>query len=147
MKELIKNFFDSVGVEHYAVLSYADCKEINPSIMEREDLAPKSVIIFLMPYYTGETVNISRYAASLDYHLALREVIRPYVKEKLPEIPPNREKRAETDPHSLLARERPHGRRRRRLPDRAGRLVRGTGRFRAHGTGIRSPQDSLSEHP
>lgn len=88
MKELIKNFFDSVGVEHYAVLSYADCKEINPSIMEREDLAPKSVIIFLMPYYTGETVNISRYAASLDYHLALREVTDSLIcaiNERLPD--------------------------------------------------------------
>ena len=88
MKELIKIFFDSVGIEHYAVLSYSDCKEINPSIIEREDFTPRSVIIFLMPYYTGETVNISRYAASLDYHLALREVTDALIcaiREKIPD--------------------------------------------------------------
>ena len=73
MKELLKSYFASVGVEYYAVLPYAECKEINANIMEREDFVPRSVIVYLLPYYTGETVNISRYAASLDYHLALRE--------------------------------------------------------------------------
>ena len=73
MKEAIKRYFDSYGVEYYAVLAYGDCKEINANIMEREDFTPRSVIVYLLPYYTGETVNISRYAASLDYHLALRE--------------------------------------------------------------------------
>ena len=73
MKEILKNYFDTLGVEYYAVLAYKDCREISPNIMEREDFRPKSVIVYLLPYYTGETVNISRYAASLDYHLALRE--------------------------------------------------------------------------
>ena len=41
--------------------------------MAREDFVPRSVIVYLLPYYTGETVNLSRYAASLDYHIALRE--------------------------------------------------------------------------
>lgn len=74
MKEIIRKYFESVGVECYSVLSYSDCKEINSHIMEREDFSPKSVIVYLLPYYTGETVNISRYAASLDYHLALGEI-------------------------------------------------------------------------
>lgn len=74
MKEIIRKYFESVGVECYSVLSYSDCKEINSHIMEREDFSPKSVIVYLLPYYTGETVNISRYAASLDYHLALCEI-------------------------------------------------------------------------
>lgn len=74
MKEILKKYFDSVGVEYYSVLSYSDCKEINPHIINREDFAPKSVIVYLLPYYTGETVNISRYAASLDYHLSLSEI-------------------------------------------------------------------------
>ena len=73
MKEILKNYFDKLGVEYYAVLAYKDCREISPNIMEREDFKPRSVIVYLLPYYTGETVNISRYAASLDYHLALRE--------------------------------------------------------------------------
>lgn len=74
MNEILKKYFDSVGVEYYSVLSYADCKEINPNIRERESFKPRSVIVYLLPYYTGETVNISRYAASLDYHIALGEV-------------------------------------------------------------------------
>jgi epoxyqueuosine reductase len=74
MKEIIKKYFESVGVEYYSVLSYTDCREINRNIMEREDFVPKSVIVYLLPYYTGETVNISRYAASLDYHIALSEI-------------------------------------------------------------------------
>ena len=73
MKEFLSKYFESFGVEYYAVLPYTLCKEINHNIMEREDFTPRSVIVYLLPYYTGETVNISRYAASLDYHLALRE--------------------------------------------------------------------------
>ena len=73
MKEIIKSYFDSKNIEYYAVLDYSDCRQINPGIMEREDFTPRSVIVYLLPYYTGETVNISRYAASLDYHLALKE--------------------------------------------------------------------------
>ena len=73
MKEIIKSYFDSKNIEYYAVLDYKDCRKINPAIMEREDFVPRSVIVYLLPYYTGQTVNISRYAASLDYHLALGE--------------------------------------------------------------------------
>ena len=73
MENIIKSYFASKKIEYYAVLPYSACREINPGIMEREDFKPKSVIVYLLPYYTGETVNLSRYAASLDYHLALRE--------------------------------------------------------------------------
>ena len=73
MNNIIKDYFASKNIEYYAVLDYASCRQINPSIMERENFVPKSVIVYLLPYYTGETANISRYAASLDYHLALRE--------------------------------------------------------------------------
>ena len=73
MRNLIKSYFESKNIEYYAVLPYSVCREINPDIMSREDFKPKSVIVYLLPYYTGETVNLSRYAASLDYHLALRE--------------------------------------------------------------------------
>ena len=73
MKDVLKSYFDLRKIEYYAVLPYSACREINPGIMEREGFKPESVIVYLLPYYTGETVNISRYAASLDYHLALRE--------------------------------------------------------------------------
>ena len=89
MKEILSKFFESAGVEFYSVLAYSDCKEINPNIIMREDFTPQSVILFLLPYYTGETENISRYAASLDYHLALGEVSRGLIsalKEVYPEM-------------------------------------------------------------
>lgn len=71
---MLKNFFNREGIEYYSVLDYKSCIEISSPIIEREEFVPRSVILFLMPYYTGETENISRYAASLDYHLAIREV-------------------------------------------------------------------------
>lgn len=74
MKNELKNYFLKSNIEYFSVLSYTDCIEINKNIREREDFTPKSVIIYLLPYYTGETVNISRYAASYDYHLAIREI-------------------------------------------------------------------------
>ena len=52
MKNVIDRFFKSYGIEYYAVLSYRDCKEINPGIMTREDFIPKSVIVYLLPYLT-----------------------------------------------------------------------------------------------
>lgn len=70
----LKEFFDAEKIEYFSVLSYSDCKVTRSDIMAREDFAPKSVIIFLVPYYSGECVNISRYAASRDYHLYLREI-------------------------------------------------------------------------
>lgn len=87
MNDVIKSYFDSKNIEYYAVLSYSDCKEINKSIMDREDFKPKSVILFLLPYYTGETENISRYAASLDYHIGIRDVtdgLIAAIKTKMP---------------------------------------------------------------
>ena len=89
MKEILNRYFESVGVEYFAVLPYSDCRQINPGIMEREDFVPRSVIVYLLPYYTGETVNISRYAASLDYHLVLGEVAAGLIsalKEARPEV-------------------------------------------------------------
>ena len=83
----LKPFFDRERIEYFAVLDYKNCIEISAPIMEREDFTPRSVILFLMPYYTGETLNISRYAASLDYHLAIRGVgerLSAYLREKFP---------------------------------------------------------------
>ena len=74
MSELIFEYFNSVGINHFSVLKYSDCREINERLRISLDFEPKSVIMFLVPYYAGETVNLSRYAASLDYHLILREI-------------------------------------------------------------------------
>lgn len=70
----IKEYLLSVGVEYYTALDYSDLRQINPGIIERAGFTPRSVLLFLLPYYTGDTVNLSRYAASLDYHLIIREI-------------------------------------------------------------------------
>ena len=74
MKAFLKKYFDGKNVEFFSVLPYSDCRETLPRLIERENFVPRSVILYLLPYYVGETVNISRYAASLDYHSAIREV-------------------------------------------------------------------------
>ena len=74
MVNKIKQLFCEEKIEYFAVLDYKTVKESSPEIMDREDFRPRSVIIYLLPYYTGETENISRYAASLDYHLKIREI-------------------------------------------------------------------------
>ncbi len=87
MRELIDSYFKSMKIEYYSAISYSECREINPQIIARENFVPRSVILFVLPYYTGETVNISRYAASEDYHIAIREItdgLITAIKGKMP---------------------------------------------------------------
>lgn len=72
--ELLSEFFASEKIEYFGVIAYSDCIEISPQIIGRESFTPRSVILFLMPYYSGEGVNLSRYARSRDYHIAIRGV-------------------------------------------------------------------------
>ena len=74
MNGKLSELLQSMNIEYCAVLPYADCIEAAPRIRERSGFAPKAVIIYLLPYYTGKAVNISAYASSLDYHILLREV-------------------------------------------------------------------------
>ena len=88
MNETLKGYFDSIGVTHFSVIRYSDCREINERLRLCLDFTPKTAVVFLLPYYAGETVNISRYAASLDYHLILREVaegLTATLREKYPD--------------------------------------------------------------
>ena len=74
MRKEISEYFNSVGIEYFTILSYDSCIETNKRIIDREGFLPASIIIYLLPYYSGETVNLSRYAASLDYHIAIKEI-------------------------------------------------------------------------
>lgn len=74
MKSKLENLFQKLSIEYFGVLSYKDCIQTSESIISRAGFVPRSVIVYLLPYYTGECQNISRYAASLDYHIAIREV-------------------------------------------------------------------------
>ncbi|MBE6532409.1 MAG: epoxyqueuosine reductase [Ruminococcaceae bacterium] len=88
MKEKLREYFLATGIEYFSVLDYASCIETGARIIERASLTPRSVILYLLPYYTTETVNLSRYAASLDYHLAIRTInegLEKILKEKFPD--------------------------------------------------------------
>ena len=89
VKDKLKDFFENENIEYYSVLRYSDCIESSPAIMSREDFIPRSVIIFLVPYYTGETVNISRYAASLDYHIIIRTLTDSLIYQLKSDFPDN----------------------------------------------------------
>ncbi len=81
MTDMLAEFFEKQGIEYYGVLDYALAREINPAIMERESFEPRSVILFLLPYYAGECENLSRYAAARDYHLAIRHYTAELIEE------------------------------------------------------------------
>jgi hypothetical protein len=74
MHEKIKEFFKSEGIEYFCAVSCEHLQCVNPRLIEREDLAARSAIVFLLPYYTGEAENLSVYAASLDYHIIIKRL-------------------------------------------------------------------------
>ena len=74
MNKVLEEYFKEAKIEFFSVIAYSDCRETASRIIEREQFTPKSVIMYILPYYTGETVNISRYAASLDYHVIIKSV-------------------------------------------------------------------------
>lgn len=74
LKEALRSFFEREKIEYYGVLAYSDCRETLPRLREKGGFEPKSAIIYVIPYYGGETVNLSRYAASRDYHIYIKEL-------------------------------------------------------------------------
>lgn len=74
MTDRLNAFFDGEKIEYRGVLAYSNCHEYRADIMARESFTPRSVIIFLLPYYGGETDNLSLYAAARDYHIIIKEV-------------------------------------------------------------------------
>ena len=74
MKRVIDGFFENEKIEYYAIADYRCAHVLREDIMAREGFTPRSIIIFLVPYYTGEAKNISAYAKSRDYHLYAKEL-------------------------------------------------------------------------
>jgi epoxyqueuosine reductase QueG len=74
MKEILEKFFEKEKIEYFGIIPYSECREVNKNLLNRMGFAPKSVIVYLVPYYTGKCENISVYAASLDYHAAIEEI-------------------------------------------------------------------------
>ena len=70
----MRECFSGLGIEYFSVLDYKQVRETAEHIRLRSGVLPRSVIVYLLPYYGGECKNISRYAASLDYHIAAKEI-------------------------------------------------------------------------
>lgn len=84
---MLNELFEKEKIEYFSVLSYSDVRTVNERLAAKLGFAPKSVIMFLVPYYSGETVNISRYAASLDYHIIIKDITERIIKGLLAIFP------------------------------------------------------------
>ena len=85
---MLSEFFNKEKIEYYAALSYEDVREINPHLREKCGFTPRSAIIYLLPYYSGKSKNMSVYSSSLDYHIAIREIserLGEYLRAKFPD--------------------------------------------------------------
>ena len=88
VRNAIKEYFLSCGIEYFSVLRYSDCTETAKRIMDRAGFEPRTVVIYLLPYYAGEGENISIYSTSLDYHLIIKEIndgLSALLKSEFPE--------------------------------------------------------------
>ena len=72
MKKEIREFFAKHKIEYFAAIDYSHARETAPEIMARAGFVPRSVIVFLIPYYVQTPKNISIYASSLDYHIFIK---------------------------------------------------------------------------
>lgn len=73
----IAEFLKSENIFEYATLPIEKIRVVNPRRYERisERFTPKTVLLFLMPYYAFESSsNISRYAVPRDYHFFAEEL-------------------------------------------------------------------------
>ncbi len=75
MKQKLTAVFKKEHIEKWAVLPLSECEVTLPRLLEREEgFSPKSVILFLIPYFGGFPKNLSAYAAAEDYHLFVSEL-------------------------------------------------------------------------
>ncbi len=65
----LRSAFAAKGIEAVVPLSMTDVTVTRPHLLTRLlPFSPQSVILFLVPYYTGQGGNLSAYAVSRDYH-------------------------------------------------------------------------------
>ncbi len=74
MIKIISDFFKKECIEYYGVLPIEECKIQKDYLLNDEDFVPRSVICFLVPYYTQNGENLSKYAVSKDYHLYMNQL-------------------------------------------------------------------------
>lgn len=90
MQREIRVLFQKEKIEYCSALDYAYCREINPKILSKLSFEPKSVFVFLVPYYVGEAKNISIYASSVDYHIIIKDIAEKIIEGLKALFPDNR---------------------------------------------------------
>ncbi len=92
MRNLIKSLLQEEKIEYFGVIPFDECRVINQGLYDRsfESLRPKSVIMLLVPYYSGghEERNVSLYAVPRDYHLYFKQLyarLESKLKEAYPD--------------------------------------------------------------
>lgn len=80
MTERISEFFKSENIEFFGVLPIEECRLQREYLLKKEDFFAKSVICFLVPYYTKDGKNLSKYAVSKDYHLYMKGLFSRFYK-------------------------------------------------------------------
>ena len=83
----LREIFFGEKIEYFGALPYSEATETRGYLFKRSGLIPKSVIPFIVPYYTGEANNISAYAAVPDYHFIVGEMISRITDELKKEYP------------------------------------------------------------
>ncbi|MBO7293742.1 MAG: epoxyqueuosine reductase [Clostridia bacterium] len=73
MRDTVAAIFADEGITEYGFLPMDAACVTYPALLSRDgDFTPRSVLLFLVPYYTGPADNLSLYAVSRDYHLYMR---------------------------------------------------------------------------
>ncbi len=103
MLELCKYVFKNENIEYIGVLPIESCKIINQHLYDRSCAWAKSVILFLVPYYTENRPerNISLYCVPRDYHDYMA-ALADRVVQRLQYLEPDRRFRGMAD-HSPIA--------------------------------------------
>lgn len=86
----LKKLFEAEGIHIAAVLPFSECRVTNARLYEKQGITPRSVLVFLIPYFATEPDNFSAYAAAEDYHY-FAEGLYARLSDKLKELFPDGE--------------------------------------------------------
>lgn len=79
------------GIEFSALLPMSAVRVTRAHLLRRAaGFTPRSVLLFLVPYYAGQTENLSLYAASEDYHLYMQGLFERLTTKLYKIYPENR---------------------------------------------------------
>jgi len=85
MRNTFENFMRNNGIDYFSIVPFDKCIVINESMLKRHfsGVTPKSVMIFVVPYYTGDYPerNVSLYAVPRDYHIYFKSLYASLIQE------------------------------------------------------------------